>query len=1572
MQRLLTLCATLSCLTATFSGHLRADDARSWKTQQLDSTFYSEGASAGDIDGDSHVDIVSGPFVFLGPTFETKLEMYPPAPFDPHGYSDNFFSFVDDIDGDDRNDVLVIGFPGKEAYWYENPGDVRTSGHWPRHLALDVVDNESPTYTDLVGDARPEIVCSRGGFFGYASAGENPAQPWTWHSISDQSAGGRFTHGLGVGDVNGDGRRDVLEKTGWWEQPESLDGDPQWRKHDVPFSAPGGSQMFAFDVDGDGDNDVVTALEAHGYGVAWYEHQQQGERVRFERHMIVGRQPQDSPFGVVFSQPHAIDIGDIDGDGLLDIVTGKRYWAHGPHGDPEPNGTPVLYWFRCVRNPQGDGAPKVAFQPHLISELSGVGTDVVIADVNSDSHPDVVVGNKRGTFIHTQQPVDTQQPAADAAGTRADPADLTDTTASWNAAEIGPADQLPTEGLLPEEAVAAMTVPDGFAVDLVAGEPLVHQPVAFTFDAQGRIWLAEAHTYPIRAPEGQGEDRIIVLEDTDKDGAYEKRTTFAENLNLISGLEVGFGGVWVGAAPYLMFLPDADGDLQPDSAPEIVLDGWGYQDTHETLNAFRWGPDGWLYGCQGVFTHSNIGAPGTPDDQRTPLNAGVWRFHPVRRQFEVFAHGTSNPWGVDFDSQGQAVITACVIPHAYHIVQGGRYQRQAGQHFNPYTFDDIKTIADHAHYAGSIQDHAWWGRDEPVHDDATSAAGGGHAHCGALIYQGDNWPADYRGSLLMANIHGNRINTDLLRRDGSSLIAAHGHDLMFANDPWFRGITIRTGPDGAVYISDWYDANACHRRSPEIWDRTNGRVYRIRYGAVTLPTVDLEQLTSAELVALHDHPNQWFVRTARRVLQQRHAGATSEVPPAVTASLQDRVFDDSANSERRLDALWTLHCMQPVADELALQLLESRDENLRAWAIQLALEDHQASPQLVDRLVQLAEQESSPRVRLYLASALQRLPRQACWPLATALAHHSDSQFDKNIPLVLWYGIEPLVAADVERALELARSTQIPLIRTFIYRRAAGDPQLMPQLISELATTGDKTVVQTVFRELASAADRLGSVRMPSAWPAVVERYSSDADESVRQTVMTLSVQFGDESIFPTLREIASGGTAPAPLRRTALESLARGKDPQLASLALELIDDPELQTTAIRLLARTASGDVAPRLIAGLKTWPTETRAAAIDTLTSRPALAAKLINAIESGELPRSVLHATDVNKILALNDPELNDRLSSVWGSVRRSPEELQTLIAEYRRKLRPKRIERADASAGRKVYVDNCGKCHKLFGEGGDLGPELTGANRGSTEYWLENVIDPNAVVGKDYLTRSILTIDGVVLTGMVREETETAIVIEDADKRTTIPKSEIEQMSSTGKSLMPEGQLTAMTIDQAADLFAYLKSPRQVALPGQIPDPDPQTGRVPGAIEGETLEVLERTGGRTQTQGMGNFGGDHWSGDSHLWWTGGKPGDQLTLAFEVPADGEYDLIAMLTKAHDYGVVRMQVDDQEPTAPIDLYHRPAVIRSGPISLGNYDLAAGRHQLRVTLQAPNPDATPRNMFGIDFLALVPKDGE
>ncbi len=725
----------------------------------------------------------------------------------------------------------------------------------------------------------------------------------------------------------------------------------------------------------------------------------------------------------------------------------------------------------------------------------------------------------------------------------------------------------------PADAAAHFTLPEGFSATLFAGEPDLVQPIAFAFDDRGRLWVAECNSYPawdLNANAAtEGHDRILIFEDTDGDGKFDKKTVFYDKAVNLSGIEIGFGGVWICSAPNLLFIPMNAGEDKPAGPPQAVLDGWNVKDAkHNIVNRLTWGPDGWLYGCNGIMAPSNVGLPGTPDDQRVKINCGVWRYHPTRKVFEAVAHGTTNPWGLDFDDLGQMFITNCVIAHLWHVIPGAHYQRMYGQDVNPNAYTLMPTIADHLHFAGG-------GWKDSVGNQSTLQAGGGHAHVGAMIYLGDNWPASYRGQLFTCNLHGNRVNNDILEPKASGYVAHHGKDFLLANDPWFRGIDLHYGPDGAVYLSDWTDTGECHNYNTV--DRTNGRIFKITYGKPSPVQIDLQKLTDADLLKMQLHANDWYVRHARRLLQERAAAGKLDQNAKSTLVT---MLHDNPNLPHKLRALWALHVIGALDENLLASILSSPEPYMRNWAIHLALENSKASPPLLEKLAALARDDPSPVVRLALASILQRLPLDQRWTIAASLVSHADDAADPNLPLMIWFGLEPLVMNDNPRALTLLSASKISLIREYIaHRTASGD---LAPLVKLLNSTDDRDLQRDVLRGLFVALRGQRHLGAPAGWSDFSAKLQKNAPGDIRDTASSIGAIFGDESAFAALREKAADSKVKTPDRINALQALVGGDDPKIVPLLRDFLSDPAMCSEALKGLAVSNDPEVAKAILTG------------------------------------------------------------------------------------------------------------------------------------------------------------------------------------------------------------------------------------------------------------------------------------------------------------------------------------------------------------------------------------------------------
>jgi putative membrane-bound dehydrogenase-like protein len=992
---------------------------------------------------------------------------------------------------------------------------------------------------------------------------------------------------------------------------------------------------------------------------------------------------------------------------------------------------------------------------------------------------------------------------------------------SAQAADPKPADK----PIPPKDAPKAMTVPDGFKVTLFAGEPDVVQPIAMTFDDRGRLWVVECLSYPNWRKDGKGSDRVVIFEDTDNDGTFDKRTVFLDNGVNLSGIALGFGGVWLCSSPNLVFVPILEGDKP--GKPEVVLDGWNMIDTkHNIFNSINWGPDGWLYGCNGIQAKAWVGAPGTPKEKRTYIDCGVWRYHPTRKVFEAVAHGTTNPFGLDWDDYGEMFVTNCVIDHLFHFVPGGHYVRMYGQDANPNVYGLMGSCVKHRHWAGGdwTTSRGTGPGGKPEHSDA----GGGHAHSGCCVYLGDNFPPEYRNSVFMCNIHGNRLNRDRLTRTPSGYLGVREKDFFFANDSWFRGIAIATGPDGGLFVSDWCDTGECHNYDKV--DATNGRIYKVSFGTPKPWKGDVSKLSDAELVKLQLHKNDWFVRHARRVLQER--AAAGKLEKGTTAAL-DEIVHANRDVRERLRGLWALSVTGGLRYNQLVDFLPDFQEPMRAWAARLLIEGYpnlaitpMAGPQtqeavrqvMMEMLKDRLRAESSAYVLTTIASALQRADKDIAAELLQAWLPLLTEKADPTLVQMVWYAI----AGSDRFGLRVKEDTIYELARHPLLRRNAVRYHLskigysqeanlegLVEWLGKSDRAGLQADILAVIRETLTGVKSVGQIRN---WPEVYAKLrKSDRAEIVRDAE-AVAVIFGDKDAIAELLKRVTDASVKTEDRRAAVELLAPRKLPDFAKTLHGLLDDPALRGTAVRALASFPDANTPAAILAAYPKFTPEEKADAVQTLAARAAWANALLDAIEKGTVPRADVPVTTARQIQALNDKALSSRLEKVWGKITPASKERAALMKKWKEVLTDDTLAKADAGRGRVLFVKHCGACHKMFGEGGAVGPELTGSQRANLDYVLENVLDPSAVVPNEFRMINFTLTDERVVSGIILRETKDALTIRTTNETVIVPVGDIAARKQTNLSIMPDGLFDAMKPDEVRDLIAYLRAKEQVPVP----------------------------------------------------------------------------------------------------------------------------------------------------------------
>jgi len=976
------------------------------------------------------------------------------------------------------------------------------------------------------------------------------------------------------------------------------------------------------------------------------------------------------------------------------------------------------------------------------------------------------------------------------------------------------------------EAAASFRTPPGFHVRVAASEPDVQNPIAMAWDAQGRLWIVENYTYAERAKrfDLHLRDRILVFDSQDDQGRFRSRKIFTDELQAATSVEVGHGGVWIMCPPQLLFVPDSNHDAAPDGPAQVVLDGFTIpsENYHGFANGLRFGPDGWLYGRCGASAPAEVGKPGASKSDRIPVRGTLWRYHPQRKLFETLSSGTTNPWGHDWNEFGELFFINTVNGHLWHGITGAHYARPHTIDPNPYTYQMIDMHADHWHFDTASD----WTKSR---DGAANSFGGGHAHIGMMIYQGDNWPTSFQGHLFTWNMHGRRANQEILTRTGSGYTAHHGQDVFLAKYSWFRGMDLSTGPDGSVFAIDWSDTGECHDHTGV--HRRSGRIFQITHGTpIQRPPTDLTQLAPKTLAALHTETNNWWPNQARLELARRAA-----LKADLTAAVQtlQGLFDTHPNPAYRLRALWTLHAIGALSSDFLTQQLTHPNEHVRTWAIRLLTDSwpldtplssrppassHFIAPEkILSALTLSARVDASALVRLTLCSTLQRLPKPQRTELAIALGSHAQDASDHNLPLMLWYGLIPIAETHLSSLATIGSLCELPLTRELIARRLAEDIDSRPDPLNALlqsALTNSPAFQADILKGIASALTGRRKAPKPAPWDLLASTLSHHPNSTTRDQARSLSVLFGDGRALEDVKRVALDASADLTSRKVALQTLIENAPPDLRSLCERLIDTRFLNTIAIRGLSQFNDPTIGERLARSFNSFHPSERSAVLDALVSRPSFAQALLTAVGSGKIPRNQISAFHARQIRSLNDASLTRQLEAAWGQLRDADADKQQRIAALKRQLTPDALAKANLSQGRSLFVTACSACHTLFGHGGSLGPDLTGAGRDDLDYILHNVVDPSAVVSADFRMSVATLKDGRVLNGIVESRSPRTLRLRTLTESITIELTELSSLEESKLSIMPEGLLDGLTPSQILDLVGYLQSPSQIPLPTQ--------------------------------------------------------------------------------------------------------------------------------------------------------------
>lgn len=958
----------------------------------------------------------------------------------------------------------------------------------------------------------------------------------------------------------------------------------------------------------------------------------------------------------------------------------------------------------------------------------------------------------------------------------------------------------------PEEALAAFRYPEDLTLELLAAEPLVHQPVEINFDHRGRLWVVQYQQYPY--PEGlkvtgvdyhlrlqfdtvpsappmgqKGADKITLLEDTNGDGQLDKATDAITGLNIVTAVTWGRGKIWVLNPPYLLAYPDPDGDGFPNGDPEVHLKGFGLEDTHAVANSLRWGPDGWLYGAQGSTTTATISSSKSKNVHFK--GQGIWRYHPETAIFELFAEGGGNTFHVEFDDKGRIYSGHNgAEARGMYYKQGAYYRKNWGKHgplTNPFAF---------GFFPGMSMD------GEQLRFT--------HAF---IRYGGTGFSSVYQDALIAINPLHNFVQLSKFEVEGSDFKTIDLKRILETDDHWFRPVDIKAGPDGGIYLADWYDSRLSHVNPKDTWHKTSGRIYRLQ-GQSSSPfqPVDFSSFSTEALIKGLAHPNRWHRQQALRQFGDRKN--TEAVGPLQSILTKEK-------GQLALEALWAINLSGGFSSEIATIALQHADPFVRLWAVRLIGDQNREYALPITTLLEMAAAEKHPEVRSQLAATAKRLPSQQALPLIRALLMTGADHLDAHNPLLIWWALENKSTSNREGILDLFREKALwtrPVVQQTILER------LMQRYVMEGGASNLESA--TALLNLAPSA-KLAQPLLIGLEEGLRGRELTELSEELLQLVKKYSASLGESSLNLAIRnqelqavrealQIISNPEADRIQRLSYIRTFGEIHQPEAIPVLLDVISSQHstgaIRQAALLSLRRYDSNTIGKKVL----TWypdrlraDPDVRLAALELLTSRSTWAAYLLEAIEkSKRIDREDLPVPLIRQLTLLGASDILNSAERIWPELKAvSNKEKERKIKELREVIlsRPGNI-----NAGKVLYQTYCGTCHRLNGQGGTIGPELTTYDRSNLNYLLLNTVDPNASIREGYVHFFVETKDGRSLSGMVSDQSGGVIRLRSSNgNEILLPESQIARMEAQSQSLMPERILDVLAPEEVRDLFAYL-------------------------------------------------------------------------------------------------------------------------------------------------------------------------